>query len=662
MRDLGAFGFHYALDWSRIMSQSQIDAFLDWLKSFDHHLLYNEDDVESKFVLPLFHHLGYPDTNRRGKYPLDIYTPGRPGRKPEIDQVYFGTSDPGQQNANTSLVIIEAKEPGKANLAQDVAQAQFYGAHLKPLLLVVTNGYHLKVLKRHRHRDEESIFDGTIEELQGKETAVSLFSQLSFETVKHLKEVGANELTHFQYAQLDQALRCYPDLVNILEKGDFRALVTREGNRVTVVRPKAAIVCELPIAFDEGSCEIEFSNITLRGLKIYLSHNEILGNLMTGLHTPLSWSARRFLQPVTKNTFQACFGHTTAILSGEEANDLCACVDDVCQEYKEIITTADTLLETWNYEPDQYLDIRGFRLCSVKQWLWELMKRFAEEFDCTHGKSEWHLFEPGNSAIRIGPSGVDRPCIWPKVDINVGLDLLPNGYIDLLYDIGIPVRLREERWQHDVGPRGLWTARYTNDWILKRWIPEIRRRYPKEFELHRLDKEPVIDYQLKRDSLQRVEDLEQLGPYLRDVQSWLMGYHLNMDAKPFRSYYAAFTEIVKRTEPATLDLEYSATKLSAADSFVYSVDRAMREKIMRHYEQGWTYDEVIECLDGHVSRITDSAYENSHIADDISRVFISVVERGTVNYLQTHLNAAKQALLPLWEQSRFEERYVLPNR
>jgi hypothetical protein len=39
-----------------------------------------------------------------------------------------------------------------------------------------------------------------------------------------------------------------------------------------------------------------------------------------------------------------------------------------------------------------------------------------------------------------------------------------------------------------------------------------------------------------------------------------------------------------------------------------------------------------------------------------------IIENRKISFSQAQLNVAKQALLPLAEQSRFEMRYVYPNR
>ncbi len=48
-----------------LTDDTRFDQFLAWLQAFDPSLLPNEAEVESKFVVPLFQHLGYPEECRR---------------------------------------------------------------------------------------------------------------------------------------------------------------------------------------------------------------------------------------------------------------------------------------------------------------------------------------------------------------------------------------------------------------------------------------------------------------------------------------------------------------------------------------------------------------------------------------------------------------------
>lgn len=343
-----------------------IELFIEWINSFDASLLQNEDDVETKFVLPFFKHLGYPENNRRGKYPIKTYQPGKKqGRDPEADHVYFSTDEQEKQNADTSLIIVEAKNPAVQNLEPHIKQAKFYGEHLKSVFLVIINCYKVKVFERPRHRRDKPVFDITIEELKERKIASQLYEILNFEIVKQINEKTANDLTHSQYVSLEKALQRHPDIQAILDKGDFEPSITRGKNCLTVVKPKVSIKCNFPIAFDEGNCTIEFSSIILRGSTIYLSHQEILGNLMMGLKTKPQWGTRSFLRQLEDNYFEASLGGTTVILSAAETQDLCDCVDEVFSEYKRIIIESENTLETWEFEAVNLKYIQGFKLFSV---------------------------------------------------------------------------------------------------------------------------------------------------------------------------------------------------------------------------------------------------------------------------------------------------------
>jgi len=652
-----------------VLDQNQLDPFLNWIRTFDYRLLLNEDDVETKFVLSLFQYLGYPEECRRGKYPLQTYSPGKPGRKPEIDQVYFAVKEPDKQNADTSLVIVEAKGPQETNLDKDVNQAKFYGYYLKPSFLVVTNGYQLKILKCHRHRSEEFVFDDTVDALRDREIATDIYNQLNFEIVKHVKECTANVLIHAQYVQLAQALRRYPDLQDILDKGDFQPFTGQVENLRIVVKPKVAVMCNLPIAFEEGSCQIDFSSVTRRGLTIHLTHQNILGDLMMGLHTSPHWQTRRFLRQIDDDLFEAQLGQTTTILSEEEAYDLCACIDEVCQEYKRIIIEAENVLETWDYEPLHSDGLPGFYLLSVRQWLWELMRKFAHEFDCGRGNSDWHTFKQVNILIRVGRGFHDHAFIWPKTGIN-SWSLLPTGYVHLVCvfsdrDLRWVERGDVVSWKQAVGPQGIWTARYTKKWILEDFIPKVRAYYARDYQAHQC--EPYLDirddYQTKHIPFREISEPKQIAAYLHAVQLWLhcRPSRITVSTLLLRPYYAAFRDLAQQADPSTINISYIAENLRAVEAGPECTrDKTESRKSPPKYQ--WTYDDVMNSLDQHVARINQSEYEDSSNADLISRAFIAIVQEGAISFSQAQLNAAKQALLPLWEQSRFEWRYVLPNQ
>jgi hypothetical protein len=70
-------------------------------------------------------------------------------------------------------------------------------------------------------------------------------------------------------------------------------------------------------------------------------------------------------------------------------------------------------------------------------------------------------------------------------------------------------------------------------------------------------------------------------------------------------------------------------------------------------------NEIIQGLDEHVRRIHLVEHEGSDVADFVSSALIALLEHGTFHCGQEHLNAAREAIRPLLDLSRFEERYVL---
>lgn len=170
------------------------ELFIKWIQTFDSSALQNEAEVETKFIIPLFQKLGYADECRRDKYPLKTYSPRKQGRKPEIDLIYFSVTAPHEQNVNTSLVIVEAKEPRriKTELAEDLNQAKFYAYSLKAPILLVTSGKDLIAVRQHPYREVE-IFNDSIEKLKSEQNAAAFFEQLHFLAVKEIKDESSSE-------------------------------------------------------------------------------------------------------------------------------------------------------------------------------------------------------------------------------------------------------------------------------------------------------------------------------------------------------------------------------------------------------------------------------------------------------------------------------------
>jgi len=638
----------------------QIDRLTAWANLVRSSIFHNEDDVETKFVLPLFEILGYPHNCRRGKLPLSEYRPGKPGRKPEIDQIYFSTEDAQLQNADTSLILVEAKEPQETNLEKGIEQAMFYGYSLKPVFLVVTNGVTIKIYGNHQHRREELVFDITLDDLCNVETAKLIYRQLNFDFVKGLKDRYVSEPSYKKQLQFEEALRRYPDLRELIEHGDFQDSFVRYEREVISSRGKIAIECTLPLAYRKGSYKVKFSNITRRNLSIHIDHDDILKYFMTGLRTPPEIDSRRFLNRLEKGVFEAHLGSTITNLSKEEAEDLCSCVDDVSHEYRQSIIDTESLLETWEYIPAELEDFYGFYLVSVKSWLWKLMLKFSHEYDWGKGTSDWHIFERQSKIIRVSNGIHDHAYLCPKI-ANGFWSVVPDDYVQILFEIPEDhlefIGGETCSWKQKVGPLEVWTARYTRQWLLEEFMPKVYSHYKEECKQHINDKEDAIidDHNIVHPSLHDIDDIKKLLPYLDYVQNW---FHVHLSkyllAPILQKYYLAFTQLIRKCDPNTVSLKYFMEKLSYIDT---SQDFSLGWDSLSIDEQ---FQSILSQLEIQVERIQKIDYEHSHHADSISRVFVFAVREGIINCTQSELNVAKEAILPLWDLSLFDIRYVHP--
>ncbi|MEH2204501.1 MAG: hypothetical protein V7K53_10535 [Nostoc sp.] len=638
-----------------------IKKFITWIQGFDHRVLQNEDDVKEKLILPMFHYLCYPEICHR-EYSLKTYQSETYAKNLEIAQIYFATDDLKKHNTNTSLIFVEAIEPQKTKLTEAIEQGRFYSNHFNTLFFIVTNGYEIKVFQRLHYNREELVFDLNIDTLKNNDIASKFYNKLNFDVVKNIDKNIDDIFTYTKCNLIENLIIRHPDLQYFLEKCDFEPSIRREGCHLIVVKPKVAIACNLPKAFGEGNCQIEFSSILFKGLKINLNHQDILGQLMTGLHTQPDWGCRRFLKELDKNNFTVNLGQITVILSKLEAADLCLCIDEVCQNYKNSIIEFENALETWNFEFVSFSEVRGFILFSVRQELWKLMQQFAKEFDYKKGKSEWHIFHRENISIRVSRGIRDHAFIFPKFDRD--LSLLPSNQVNILYELN-DINLQSietakfSLWQQDIGVQETWTARYTKQWLLDKYIPKVIKYYSNKSQLSESELlAKITNYRRERAPIKEVDNIRDLVPYLRDIQSWLHIYVENIPASLLKPYYQAYTNLVRNTDSSITGIDYIFGNLRRVEWKNTPEENYSNSADWKNL----TFKYAMDCLDRQVVRINNSEYENSFKADLIARIFIWIIENGKISFSQAQLNAAKQALIPLWEQSRFEMRYIYPNQ
>ncbi|WP_099073259.1 hypothetical protein [Nostoc linckia] len=128
----------------------------------------------------------------------------------------------------------------------------------------------------------------------------------------------------------------------------------------------------------------------------------------------------------------------------------------------------------------------------------------------------------------------------------------------------------------------------------------------------------------------------------------------NIPATILQSYYQAFTDLIRNTDSSITGIDYIIRNLLAVQW------KNTQTEILDNCRQ-YNFKYAISCLEEQVAKINNNKYENSFPADLITRTFIWIIENGKISFSQAQLNAAKQALQPLWEESRFQMRHVFVN-
>ncbi len=127
---------------------------------------HNESEVITKFIIPLFEKLDYKKNNWEQEYPVEWQRgSSRERRKTKADIVYFMNEEHEKHNQDTSLVVVEAKNPLKALDSNVEKQAHFYGAWLKVPYYFISNGKEVKVILNPILRKNEVVFACKVDEI-----------------------------------------------------------------------------------------------------------------------------------------------------------------------------------------------------------------------------------------------------------------------------------------------------------------------------------------------------------------------------------------------------------------------------------------------------------------------------------------------------------------
>ncbi len=226
------------------------------------------------------------------------------------------------------------------------------------------------------------------------------------------------------------------------------------------------------------------------------------------------------------------------------------------------------------------------------------------------------------------------------------------------------------RWTH-VGAPGYWTATETDAWLRRTFIPQVQALEPTD---QLTDPRYRVAQALAPDvfaawasqralappplsrgylPLHLVEQPHALIPYVEVIRHWLADYPAGrIPAMWVQAYYTAIATTASQAHPV----------ICASHAFT-----RMYEAIglgTHDCSSGWhmlhaSFQEVSTCLWGHVQRVTTMLYEDTTCAELLSELLLLLLAQAGASQYE-HMASVRHAIRPLWEQARFDERYVFP--
>lgn len=550
---------------------------------------------------------------------------------------------------NWDAVFHEARKSHRFDALLETAQEEYL---TNPVLSEACDAY--------RHAIKENKYNSHLARVAHEDVTQLVSEQVSTPqadkpATPSLVQATDTDKREEQQKQIEGAIRNHPDFLTILQSSDFTPKEERNGRELIVVRPKVAITCQLPLAISSGSCHIEFSDPFLRGLSISLEHNDVLKQLIIGRNTPLRWNARSFIRVSRDGMICLTIPPLDISLTEADSIDLCECVDKVIDAYIAAIMEAENALEAWNRPISrQYEDSNeySYELLTVSNDTWQQIREYAKL--SRESELEYRLSDGLPIYILSETGPIYRAGIAPKLSINDNRASMPD--ITLLY---MNPYYKQEEWQELLRANHLWTVRYTKNWLLKKFLPQLQNPEARD----RLERtaNPNIFW--------RINEPHLFLHHIYELKAWGNAQLTKYPSELLFNYCEAFNQLLFK---ATIEDRYSNSLSAMGEYLLWSEGMIKNEPNPYDYATAY-YDSwrtlsqdcreqlndpkhLFSILSNYLVCLRQCEYINYDALEYLLRAQEILFNHTRINTTQSAIYKFKEALWPLFERASIETR------
>jgi len=433
------------------------------------------------------------------------------------------------------------------------------------------------------------------------------------------------------------------------ESSTFDEMSFLSQQPVNLALPGVAVMCFMPeYPAMNGSLLLRFKHLEVRGCMITFNHEEILGLLFRGLGTDPRRGARKFIflyeGPNGESILQ--LNNSRFSVPQQHADQLCELLDALGRVYIDKLYKFESeILESVGFERAKR---DGYRLIKISRWLWRLMVQFSYEFEHGKGETEWHIFDPWKSGLRVycetdnHPRPDYRAIVTPEAaDEFCRSDLLsPDGSVWLCWDpmiLGVHDE-DESAIEHGV----IWNVQDTFDWLVDKLIPRAlewnESRARRRFALFRRKRRVDFDASRYYRRSSGVEQREASGvdslPALERVVEVLHGF------------YATWTDLLVGCAAAVG--VYESVKW-CLDNF--TLGEGLRRYVESNHRVVCPQDDIQSSLNEEIEDCKRQDGSSGGGLDMALRSLLEIIKKGEVKVAPHEvLKAVKNYLAPICEE------------